>query len=1003
MKKAGLISLMGIGLITGNLMGTEWPDYNRSSWMHQGTVILNQQESKNLITNGDFSDQNGWNKKRRSFPGWGYYNTEIQFEKNDDSKNLLKLTNIKDGYSSLSGEVRLEKGTKYRLSAKGKTDGKKSAINIYILQESEPKWKTLGKMTFILPQLRAQSKKFISPVTGIKTLRIDLAGEKDTVGWIENITLVELKEESPENLIPDGSFEGTFSGWTIKNASFSKDNINKYNGRSSIKMIMNKDAGLLDIYRTKNAIGDYPCAIARKELDIPIEKNRIYKLSGMAQGDGYNRTFVQLVGNNGDIIQTNRPKHYEWDALYTTFSSETLKKHSDKIVGVELCIHDRTGGVANFDDICLEKVVPASGIAPGNKLLEDFESRKADAIMPIGNHYAPWPETSIVDEKCHEGKHSARIDYNFDSQRPEASFNISFAYTKYKIPTSPLKSIGMWIYGNNSGLKLELLHAYRKPSDPVFINWEGWKYCEFDIRKSNWHSSPEHGLEMKIGNPGINSAKGTIYVDDISVSGIKLTESDALSMRALQSASSAVYLPQQKIDINIMIRNNLSIPIKNAIARFGIKDFYGNTVKEEEKIIESIDPEKEIEVFKINWLPEKKGVYYLLMETLSDNTLHWKEDSFGVMIPNKGWIAKGEESLFWGICPTHLITWEEPYLMGLLGITMARIHHFKSHVGLEDDPYRWSFYDKLDALYRQNGVFEHQKVVCDLNYGGDVEKTEKMVGDIVKHYKDKTKYFTLGGEQDSGVVKRGGDEKQVDEFIRHFKAGQKVTKEISKDAKVGLALLNWYCMYTEYMNHGKEYEFILKWLTELKGLYDYFPYQIRGGYEQLLGYEKVRKHYFGLANIDVPVWANENISNPIMACALFKTLGLQNYTYFCTIDYGQDRTMGIIDINRNPKSTYFVYNTAIKYLGNSAPLGKVELGKDIVAYSFKRDNKFIYCIWTEWEGGKTLPLSTGADNITLIDCMDNHESLNITNGKVDINLKNASPIFVLSDNELKSL
>jgi hypothetical protein len=93
-----------------------------------------------------------------------------------------------------------------------------------------------------------------------------------------------------------------------------------------------------------------------------------------------------------------------------------LKKHSDKIIGIELCIHDKTGGVANFDDICLEKIVPASEIAPGSKLLEDFESRKADTAMPIGNYYAPWPETSIVDEKAHGGTYSASINYDFDAK-----------------------------------------------------------------------------------------------------------------------------------------------------------------------------------------------------------------------------------------------------------------------------------------------------------------------------------------------------------------------------------------------------------------------------------------------------------------------------------------------------------------------------------------------------------------------------------------------------------
>jgi hypothetical protein len=40
-----------------------------------------------------------------------------------------------------------------------------------------------------------------------------------------------------------------------------------------------------------------------------------------------------------------------------------------------------------------------------------------------------------------------------------------------------------------------------------------------------------------------------------------------------------------------------------------------------------------------------------------------------------------------------------------------------------------------------------------------------------------------------------------------------------------------------------------------------------------------------------------------------------------------------------------------------------------------------------WEGGKTLDLSSTADTVTLVDSMDNHEVLNVRDGKVLITLK----------------
>jgi hypothetical protein len=165
--------------------------------------------------------------------------------------------------------------------------------------------------------------------------------------------------------------------------------------------------------------------------------------------------------------------------------------------------------------------------------------------------------------------------------------------------------------------------------------------------------------------------------------------------------------------------------------------------------------------------------------------------------------------------------------MGLLGFTMARIHHFKSHLGDDNDPYRWSFYDKLDSQYRQNGVSIHQINTLRPLFGKEIRETEKMVREAVCITKTRPVFYAGRGRRQRRL-KRGGDGKHVDEFIQHFKAAQKTIKMFlmcQGGAGASQLVLHVYGIYESW----KKIEFILKWLNELKGLYDYFPYQIRGG------------------------------------------------------------------------------------------------------------------------------------------------------------------------------
>lgn len=879
-----------------------------------------------------------------------------------------------------------------------KTDGKETTVSMYIPYDKTP-IQMPGR--FASPDWSYQEKIFTSPITGATIIRFDIfGGKEETVAWIDDVSLTEMKSAKTGNLLPGGDFENEqdVTVWQAQNGSLSLDKINRYSGNSSLKFRMNEDAGELDLYHGEVDLKGYECAMAWKNVDIPLDKDKVYYFSGMTQGDGNIRTFMQIIGDKGDIIRTNKPKHYEWDALSATFSPSSLKNKSEKIVRIEICMHDKAGSIAYFDDIKLEEITPFTGIGPGIKIVEDFETGKNDCLSPRDNKFAPLPIVETSGEKPHTGKYSCSVSYQFDSNRKGASFSLEPSFAKRNMPSGTLDKIGMWIFGDGSGIQMKFGHRYRKTPSPVTVDWKGWKYIESSIKGLGWESSREFWW-LTFENTTDESKKGKVYIDDIEVKSKDLYDSDAISITIRQSNPTGVYLPGKNIKIAVLLRNNTTCEQKNIEARYQIRDFRNSIVKEDEKNILKIDPGEEQEFFKIEWKPEKKGVYYLLTEILNNQTLIWKEISFGVMEPNKGWKTNPGEELFFGVCPTHIISWDEPELMGLLGVTMARIHHIDSFVGQENDPYRWALYDRLDSSYRENGVTNHQKAITVLYYKKDPDETEAMVFDIVNHYRGKVRYFSLGGEEDSLYVSYGPSHEDV--FIKHFKAAYKGAKRANPDSKIGLALLNWYGVYSAY-NSGRPYKCIERWLCELKGLYDFFPYQIRGGYEQLLGYEKVREYYFKKCNVTgVDVWANENVSNPVIACALFRTLNFQNYTYFCTKDYGADRTMGLLDIWDNPKSIYFQYNTAIKYLKNTEARGMVDFGKDVVCYSFERGREQIYCLWTDWTSGKTIRLKGSASSVQVIDTMDNREVIKPKKGEFTITLKDTNPIFLVSLSKLE--
>ena len=255
------------------------------------------------------------------------------------------------------------------------------------------------------------------------------------------------------------------------------------------------------------------------------------------------------------------------------------------------------------------------------------------------------------------------------------------------------------------------------------------------------------------------------------------------------------------------------------------------------------------------------------------------------------------------------------------------------------------------------------------------------------------------GETDWPTYNTSSWIRQGSVFLGGIEEGEILVPNAGFECKIGMALLNWYLVYSAHRD-GKPLAFIERWLAELKGLYGFFPYQIRGGHAQLLGYEKARQWYFKKCGVDVPVWANEGgVGGPreaVIAPVMMRTFGYQNFTYFCDKDYGRDRTMGLLDIWDQPKAAYFAYNTTIRMLKNTQPKGRADFGEAVVAYAFQRGAESIYCLWTEWSIGKAVRLKGPVQPVRLVDIMGNEQTVKAQDGAVAITLKSTLPLFIVS-------
>jgi hypothetical protein len=160
--------------------------------------------------------------------------------------------------------------------------------------------------------------------------------------------------------------------------------------------------------------------------------------------------------------------------------------------------------------------------ASGGSIVEGFESpSNLWTLAPVGQGTigVDTASTSFSFEttKKYDGNYAGGLQYAFDTTNANA---ICEAENTQGFDVSGSYSLGMWVFGDDSGNQLDYVFgsAPQKVVPVDTIDWYGWKFVGMWRAASDTATSTLSGFAVKRLSSALLTG-GAIYVDDIQVNG----------------------------------------------------------------------------------------------------------------------------------------------------------------------------------------------------------------------------------------------------------------------------------------------------------------------------------------------------------------------------------------------------------------------------------------------------------------------------------------------------